>query len=71
MLKKQHMLDPVNSYVYYAHHTHEIYQVLPDLVESKPAGELLNPLSNETVFINCSGFFLNKGPVNIWNGVKL
>ena len=55
----------INSSVYYAHQTHESYQVLPYSVDFKAPGELWNPLS-KTVFSKCS-FIWNKGPVKIWN----
>ena len=47
----------VNSSIYYASQTHEIYQVLPYSVNFKAPRELWNPLS-ETVLIKCS--FISK-----------
>ena len=43
----ENWLSLVNSYVYYAHQTHEIYQVhvLPYSVDYKAPRELWNPLS--------------------------
>ena len=58
----------VNSCVYYACQTCEIYQILPYSVDFKAPGELWNPLS-KTVFSKCS-FTWNKGPVNIWKDPK-
>ena len=52
-----------NCCIYYAHQTHEIYQVLPYSVDFKTPGELWNPLS-KTVLSKCN-FIWNKGPVNI------
>ena len=45
----ENWLGLVNSCVYYAHQTHEIYQILPYSVDFKAREELWNPLS-ETVF---------------------
>ena len=59
----------VNTCVYYACQTHEIYQVLSYFVDFKAPRELWNPLS-KTVLSNCS-FIWNKGPVNIWNYHKV
>ena len=56
-------LSLVNSCVYYALKTHEIYQVLPYSVDFKAPGELWNPLS-KAVLSKCS-FIWNKEHVNI------
>ena len=53
----------VNSYVYYARQTREIYQLLSYAVGFKAAGELWNSLS-KTVLSKCSCIG-NKGPVDI------
>ena len=58
----------VNSCIYYAWQTHEIYQVLPYSVDFKAPGELWNPLI-KAVFSKFS-FISNKGPVNLWNDHK-
>ena len=58
----------VNSYVYCACQTHEIYQVLPYSMEFKAPVRFWNPLSN-AVLDKCS-FIWNEGPVNIWNACK-
>ena len=54
--------------MYYAHQTHEIYQVLPYLVGFKAPGEFLN-LLNKTVFCKFD-FIWNKGPVYTSNDHK-
>ena len=54
--------DLVNSCVYYARQTREIYQVLPYSVDLKAPMELWNPMSKAVL----SSFIWNKGPVNIW-----
>ena len=64
----ENWLGLVNSRVYYAHQTHEIYQVLPYSVDFKAPGELCNPLS-KTVLSECS-FIWNKGCVNICHDHK-
>ena len=40
----ENWVGPVNNWVYYARQTREIYQVLPDSVDSKAPVELWNPL---------------------------
>ena len=52
----------------YAHHTHEIYQVLTYSVDFLAPRELWYPL-NMTVYCECS-FIWNKGAVYIWNDPK-
>ena len=64
----ENCLRTVNSYVYYAHQTREIYQVLPYSVDFKALTEIWNPLS-KTVPSKCS-FIWNKGPVHQINGSK-
>ena len=44
----ENWLGLVNSCIYYAHQTHEIYQALPYSADFKAPEELWNPLS-ETV----------------------
>ena len=63
----ENWLGLVNSCVYYAHQTREIYQipVLTSAVDFKAPDELWNPLST-TILSRCD-FIWNKGPVNIWN----
>ena len=61
-------LSLVNSCVYYAHQTHEIYQVLSYSVDLKAPVGLWNPL-NETVLRKCS-FIGNKDTINICNDRK-
>ena len=51
-------LGPVNSCVYYAYHTGEIYLVLPYSMAFKAPGELWNPMS-KTVLSKYS-FIWNK-----------
>ena len=58
----------VNSCIYYAHQTHEIYQVLPSSVDFKAPMELWNLMSN-TVLNKCS-FVWHKAYVNIWKDRK-
>ena len=58
----ENRIDPVNSCVYYARQTREIYQVLPYSVDLKAPMELWNPMSKAVL----SSFIWNKGPVNIW-----
>ena len=41
----ENWLGLVNSYIYYAHQTHEINQVLPYSVDFKAPVELWDPLS--------------------------
>ena len=55
----------VNSCVYFAQQTREIYQVQSYSLDFKAPEELWNPLS-KTVLSKCS-FIWNKGPVNILN----
>ena len=64
----ENWLGFVNSYIYHARQTHEVYQVLPYAVDFKAPGELWNLLS-KTVLSKCS-FIWNKGPVNIWDDRK-
>ena len=45
---RENWLCLLNSYVYYVHQTHEIYQVLPYSVDFKAPRELSNPLSQST-----------------------
>ena len=54
----------VNSSIYYARQTREIYQVLPYAPRSR-----WNPLS-KTALSKCS-FIWYSVPVNIWNGHKI
>ena len=61
----EYLLGLINSCVYYAHQTYEIYQVLPDSLDFKAPEELWNPIS-KAVLSKCS-FIWNKGPLNIWN----
>ena len=49
----ENWLSLVNSCIYYAHQTGEIYQLLHYSVDFKAPVELWNPLS-ETVFSKCS-----------------
>ena len=42
----ENWLGFVNSYIYYAYQTHEIYQVLPYSVDLKAPVELWNPFFN-------------------------
>ena len=58
----------VNSCIYYAHWTHEIYHIMPYSMDFKAPRELWNPLS-KAVLSKCS-FISDKGPVNIWNDHK-
>ena len=60
----QNWLGIVNSCVYCAHHTREIYQVLPYSVDFKAPEDLWIQLS-KTVLSKCS-YTSNKGLVNIW-----
>ena len=62
------MLGLVNSCVYYAIQTLEIYQVLPCSVDFKAPGELWNLLS-VIVLSKCS-FIWNRNFINIWNDRK-
>ena len=64
----ENWLSLVNSCIYNACQTHEIYQVLPYSVDFKAPGALWNPLS-KTVLSKFS-FICNKGPVDIWNDHK-
>ena len=64
----ENWLDPVNSCIYYAYQTCEIYELLPYSVDFKAPGELWNPLS-KTVLSKCS-FIWNKGLANIGNNHK-
>ena len=64
----ENWLGLVKSCVYYAHQTHEIYQLLLFPVDFKARGELWN-LLNKTVHSKCS-FIWNDGPVKIWNDHK-
>ena len=57
----ENWLGLVNSWVYYARQIHDIYQVLPYLVDFKA------PLS-KVIFSKC--FIWNKELVNIWNDRK-
>ena len=59
----------VNSCIYHACQTHDIYQVLPYSVDFKAPRELWNPLG-KTVLSNCS-FIWNKGPVKSQMMIKL
>ena len=52
----------VNSGIYFAHQTRDIYQVLPYSVDFKAA------LSQ--AILSKSSFIRNKGRVNIWNDRK-
>ena len=65
----ENWLSLVNSCVYSARQTREIYQVLPYSVDFKAPAELWNPL-RKTVLSKCS-FIPNKGPVKLWNDRKL
>ena len=58
----------VNSCVYYARQTCEIYQILPYSVDFKAPAELWNLLS-KIVLSKCS-FTWNKGSVSIWKDPK-
>ena len=64
----ENWLGLVNSHIYYAHQTHEIYQLLPYSVDFQAPRELWNPLS-EAVLSKCC-FIWNKWNVNIWNDGK-
>ena len=64
----ENWLGHVNSCVYYARQTREIYQVPPYSVDFKAPGYLWNPFI-KTVLTECS-FISNKGPVNILNDRK-
>ena len=64
----ENWLGLLNSCVYCAHPTCEIYQVLHYSVDFKAPRELWNPLS-KTGFSKCS-FIWNTGPGNIWNDRK-
>ena len=44
-------LGLVNSYVYYACQTHEIYQVLPYSVDCKAPRELWSPLNKAELYL--------------------
>ena len=57
----ENWLGLVNSCIYSACQTYEIYQVLPYSMKLKSPQELWNPLC-KTV---CQ-FIWNKGPVNVW-----
>ena len=59
----ENWLGLVNSCIYYAYQTLEIYQVLPYAADFKA------PLESKTVFSKCS-FIWYKGPVNIWLDCK-
>ena len=59
----ENWLDPVNSWIYYARQTREMYQVpycLTQWISKHPGKPVLS---------KCS-FIWNKGPVNIWNDHK-
>ena len=58
----ENWLGLVNSWVYYARQIHDIYQVLPYLVDFKA-------LLSKVVFSKCS-FIWNKELVHIWNDRK-
>ena len=47
----ENWLHLVNSYIYYAHWAHEIYQILPYLVDFKAPGELWNPLNKKILVV--------------------
>ena len=61
-------LGLVNNWVYHAHQTGEICQVLSYSLDFKAPSELWNPLNN-TVFSKYYSF-CNKVPVNIRNDRK-
>ena len=58
----ENWLGLVNSCVYHACQTHEIYEILPYWVDFKAPAELWNPL-NKAALSKC----INKWPLNIWN----
>ena len=60
----ENWFGPVNSCIYYACQTPEIYQVLPYSVDFKAPGELSKTVLSKLSFIS------NKGPVKIWNVPK-
>ena len=64
----ENCLGQLNSWIYYAGQTREIYQALSYSVDIKVNGKLRNPLS-KTVLRKHS-FIWNEGPVNIWNDPK-
>ena len=55
-------LGLVNIFIYYACHTHKIYQVLSYSVDFKAPMELWNPLSKTVLSKRSSNW--NKGTVN-------
>ena len=64
----ENWLGLVNSCIYYVHQTHEIFELLPYLLDFKASWKFWNPVS-ETVLNKCS-FIWNTGPLNIWNDHK-
>ena len=66
----ENWLGLVNSCIYYAHQTHEIYQVQPYSVDFKAPREHWNPLSKTVHVLSKCSFIWNKEPVNIWNNLK-
>ena len=47
----ENWFDLINSCIYYAHQTHEIYLVLPYSMDSKAPQKLLNPVRKYLVNI--------------------
>ena len=67
----ENWLGIVNSCIYYASQTREIYQVLPYSVNFRAPGELWNPLSKtENSRNKCIYILGKKGHVNILNDRK-
>ena len=64
----ENWLGFVNSCVYSAYQTYEIYQILPYSVDCKAPGELSILLSK--TLLSKYTIIWNKGPVNFWNNRK-
>ena len=64
----ENLLGLVNSCIYYACQTCEIYQVLSYSVDFKASKELWNQLSKTVP--SKSSFIWTKGPANTWNDRK-